>query len=256
MRREFPKIYMMSVTLNNHYYLRMLLQKVEFFICWTFFIANILAVTTQTEEATAVTILAYTLCYLQISVLSRAVAYAFDFSRALVKINNIPEWLKLHHVGCLFIHSTMVYLILGLKLCADLFNHTTAHLDLDFLRVRLLVLLMADQASHNTWTKAHSKILYWFNAFGIGLTCSALSFLLSSSWVRKSATGQHPNSQTIDIQSDSFLWNTTGASRIGQEEDSTDFIEVIATIGYALAVLMTGRGMLKLVASETSPGPQ
>ena len=214
--------------LNNRYSLRIQLQKVEFCLCWLLFLANILC-DVRTVGATASTyILSFTLFYVQASTVSRGIAYAFDFSRAFVNTNSIPEWLKLHHFGVLLQHTTMGYFILGrtYHLCLDCCDNDINN-DIEMMKIcnglirqRLVVFLLASQASHNTWTKRHSLVFYWGNAFGIGVTCSIVALVISPFWT------------------EDYITN-----------NGADIVVSNATAAYTLSISITVLGMLKLVGS-------
>ena len=93
------------------------------------------------------------------------------------------------------------------------------------LQLRLIVILLGSQASHNTWTKCFSLVLYWCNAFGIGVTCSIASLVLSPFWIE-----------------DSSITN-----------NGADIVVKIATVVYTLSLSSTALGMIKLVGSCKGP---
>lgn len=211
--------------LNNRYSLRIKLQKVEFCLCWLLFLANALCVVGTVGATASTSILSFTLFYVQASTVSRVIAYAFDFSKAYVKTNSIPEWLKLHHFGVLLQQTTMGYFILGrtYNLCLldyyynDINNGSEMMTICNgLLRLRLIVCLLGSQATHNTWTKRFSLVFYWGNAFGIGVTCSIASLVLSPFWMEDSITN-----------------------------NGADIVVQIANVVYVLSLSITMLGVLK-----------
>ena len=226
--RRIPSMDETCFFLSNRYSLRVKLQKADFFLCWILFLSNMLCTVTLMGERISSTILFYTLFYIQISIFSRVVAYAFDVSNAVVKTNCIPDWLKLHHSGVLLQHVTLASFILGRRYnhCFDCFSKDiftdveTMEIDQGLLRLRLMVFVLGCQASHNTWTKRFSIVFYWGNAFGLGVTCSIASLFLSPCWMGDSITGDG------------------------------DHMDTIATFVYALSLVITVRGMLKLYGSK------
>jgi hypothetical protein len=90
------------------------------------------------------------------------------------------------------------------------------------LRLRLIVFVLASQASHNTWTKRHSLVFYWANDYVlIGVPCSIGSLILSPFWVGD------------------YVANHGG-----------DVVVPIGTVVYTLSLSFTVLGILELVASK------
>jgi len=210
--------------LSNRYSMRIKLQKVEFCLCWLLFLVNTLCVVGTVGATASISILSFTHFYVQASIVSRVIAYAFDFSRAYVKTNSIPEWLKLHHFGVLLQHTTMGYFILGrtYNLCLDYsyndINNGSEMMTIcnGLLRLRLIVYLLGSQASHNTWTKRFSLVLCWGNTFGIGVPCGIASLVLSSFWT------------------EDYISN-----------NGADIVVQIANVVYVLSLSITMLGVLK-----------
>jgi len=223
-------LYVICSALNNQYSLRIKLQKVEFCICWLLFFANALCVGRTVGAMVSTSFLSFTLFYVQASIFSRVIAYLFDFSRAFVTTNSIPEWLKLHHGGVL-LHHTMCYIMVGgsSDICLDnCYNDINNGIEMmqicnGSLRLRLIVYLLILQATHNTWTKRLSLVFYWVNCFGIGVTCSIANLVISPF-----------------MMEDHIVNN------------DTEIVVPIAIVVYALQVVslsITVLGMLKLVGS-------
>lgn len=138
-----------KLTNMSHYDLRKHFQKIEFIVCWA--IVLVLA-TTYLDNApfeASATLLYYFTLYLKASGMSRALAYCSDFTNASEKFDgDLPLWLILHHSGCLVVHFSKAFFLLG---------------DAGSCRFNVLVFALSSQSSHNTWTKKHSLFLYWGN---------------------------------------------------------------------------------------------
>lgn len=216
--------------MSDRYSIRMKMQKIEFLVCWLLVLANIATmIVTQLQS----TIFSFTNFYIQVSVVSRAVAYAFDFAHASVKgklnsdnddnnsnnnnIGVLPEWLILHHCGVLVQHVTMGCFIIPHFYCNGIVDR--------FFRAQLIIFLLCSQASHNTWMKRHSVTLYWFNDFGIGLPCSVVSVALV----------KPPAFLVIKYFMNEILINET-----------EDVASILTNI-YIIGLTMTVAGILKLV---------
>ena len=152
-------------TLSKKYHLRKDLQKIEFFTCWAIiFISLGLTIShhdtpcSDDERCTAHTssilssqtqlLLPYMTFYLKASIVSRFIAYLFDFSNAAIKNHGaLPLWLVLHHSGVLIQHISEAILLDGSS-C-----------------VQVMLFALGCQSTHNTWTKKISIVLYWGNVF-------------------------------------------------------------------------------------------
>ena len=123
------------------------LQKLEFLACWL-----IALLMTGTHLSPTLPVL-----FIQISTVTRFMAYAVDFTKALVKFNgSIPMWLVLHHSGVMFQHITKAFLLAPSS------------------QVQVIFSALASQSSHNSWTKNYSLVLYWGNVLVGVFTCSHL----------------------------------------------------------------------------------
>ena len=144
--------------IQKHYDLRKRLQKVEFFICWT--IAVSAAATYVDRTLSSETLLYYSSLYLKASVVSRALAYASDFSNASKTFSgDLPLWLILHHCGGFVQHFSKAVFLLDAGS-----------------RSQIILFALASQSSHNTWTKKHSLFLYWGNVLIGSITCCLVHF--------------------------------------------------------------------------------
>jgi hypothetical protein len=142
------------------------LQKVEFLTCWVFLLflavvagaANNVVLLGTTEEGgfdlqllssyghTAASL------YIEMSLLTRAIAYAIDFTNAREKLGKLPSWLVLHHLGVYAIHVVTAFY----------FSQSYS---------KTILYLLSIQSTHNTWTKKYSLSLYWGNVLLGVVTC-------------------------------------------------------------------------------------
>jgi hypothetical protein len=133
------------------------LQKVEFLTCWAFllFLAvvvgaanNVVLLGTTEEGGFDLRLLSYghtaASLYIEMSLLTRAIAYAIDFTNARVKLGKLPSWLVLHHLGVYALHVVTAFY----------FSQSYS---------KTILYLLSLQSTHNTWTKNYSLILYWGN---------------------------------------------------------------------------------------------
>ena len=143
-------------TLANNYHLRKDLQKIEFFTCWAVvFITVGLTITSYHHPSYSTQLLLPCMVfYLKASVISRIVAYLFDFSNAAIKNHGaLPLWLVLHHSGVLIQHISKAILLDGSS-C-----------------LQIMLFALGSQSTHNTWTKKLSIVLYWGNVL-VGVVTS------------------------------------------------------------------------------------
>jgi len=125
-----------KLVLNNWYALRKHLQKMEFVVCWI-----IIFLMTATNMSPTISI-----AYLKLSAFNRFLAYVADFTNAYYKLDgSIPKWLILHHSGALVGHITLLFFLTPSS------------------QYQVFLIVLGFQASHNTWTKKLSLVLYWGN---------------------------------------------------------------------------------------------
>jgi len=264
--------------------MRINLQKIEFLLCWLMVFANLLCIMGQVEDTSKelkhfqyVSILTIEYFYFRISAISRGVAYAFDFARASIifktSVNKdsdcstdtdngvgkifgcIPEWLILHHFGVLVLHISMAFFIF-----AGEYDDAYRRSDDDAMNqgdiflsplVRITIVLLGMQASHNSWTKRHSIILYWGNAFGIGVT-SCIALLLPQFEIPHYFCADQFAILESDLKDSDNLSVLGQASTTSRHNNNKDVIESIVTAVYAGGVIVTIAGMSKLVVSNVA----
>lgn len=117
-------------------------QKREFLTIWAFLF--LLTVGPMYHDNLASTAHTAASLYIEVSLLTRIVAYAIDFANAREKLGKLPSWLILHHVGVFAVHTTV----------ALYFSRTY---------YKTMLYLLGIQSTHNTWTKKYSMVLYWGN---------------------------------------------------------------------------------------------
>ena len=124
------------LALSKRYSLRMKLQKIEFFISWIIIMySSILKASSPLY-----------ICYHKTCILTRAIAYIYDFINASVKFKGkLPLWLLFHHLGCFATHIVWTFYIPP----ESYLEH--------------VIIALCSQSTHNTWTKQLSLSLYWVN---------------------------------------------------------------------------------------------
>jgi hypothetical protein len=156
-----------TFTMRDMYTIRMKAQKAEFCGIWVLLSLNIIAMILRTYSSTSTNnqdsagqhylvsiIYEISVFYIKASLISRFLVYVFDFANARKKIGyqknassfaGFPLWLVFHHGGVYMGHFIIAFFIMAQ-------NH-----------FQCALLLAIWQASHNTWTKKYSKVLYWGN---------------------------------------------------------------------------------------------
>ena len=122
------------------------LQKREFLTIWAFLFLLTVGPMYHGNAPIDLASTAHTAAnlYIEVSLLTRVVAYAIDFANAREKLGKLPSWLVLHHVGVFAVHITV----------ALYFSRTY---------YKTMLYLLGIQSTHNTWTKKYSMVLYWGN---------------------------------------------------------------------------------------------
>jgi len=142
------------------YDMRQKLQKVEFLVIWLLVVALVITALIGDDVYDVCDTIA--LNYIRYSVISRFLAYVMDFTNAAVKLGTgdekwraIPLWLWMHHGGVLGSHVMIAFFFMDPVTFA-----------------KYIFGLVANQSSHNTWTKKYSYFLYWGNvALGFASLC-------------------------------------------------------------------------------------
>lgn len=154
---------------EKFYSFRKRFQKLEFSFSWILILLIKSCYVSSHSMLLIPPILWVSTRYIQVSIVSRTLAYIVDFKNAQLKLETVPWGLIFHHGGVLILHC----------LTAFIFQKSESE---------IIMYLASAAASHSTFIKKFSFGFYWFNNLFFG---AFNSFVYSCANLMKSGWSLH-----------------------------------------------------------------